>query len=347
MQQQGASVVRTSTLAAASAMQAARLMSTRVVKVPTLGDSVSSGTIEAWEKEVGDYVKVDEAIVQIETDKISVPVQAQEAGVLTEQFVAEGDDIEVGADLYAIDTSAEAPAEDAAAPAAEAAPAAAEESAPAAASEESAPAAAPAAAAPAKAATPPPPQASTPKMGTGAGRTETREKMTRMRQRIAERLKDAQNTAAMLTTFNEVRPGFSFFFFLFVCVRVCACVVSARSGWLDIVHPVLFLSHPLLLPPLFYLSRSCCHGTQVDMSNIMALRKKHQDAFVAKHGVKLGFMSAFVAASVAALEDQPVVNAVIEGNEIVYRNYVDVSVAVASPKVGLLVARGAVRMSGA
>ena len=83
------------------------------------------------------------------------------------------------------------------------------------------------------------------------------------------------------------------------------------------------------------------------MSNIMALRKKHQDAFVAKHGVKLGFMSAFVAASVAALEDQPVVNAVIEGNEIVYRNYVDVSVAVASPKVGLLVARGAVRMSGA
>jgi len=101
--------------------------------------------------------------------------------------------------------------------------------------------------------------------------------MNRMRQRIAQRLKEAQNTNAMLTTFNEI-----------------------------------------------------------DMTNIMDLRKAHQDAFVKLYGIKFGFMSAFVKASAYALQDQPVVNAVIEGNEIVYRDYVDISVAVASPK-GLVV----------
>lgn len=108
-------------------------------------------------------------------------------------------------------------------------------------------------------------------------RTEQRVKMNRMRQRIAQRLKDAQNTNAMLTTFNEV-----------------------------------------------------------DMSHIMAFRKKNLDAFTKKHGIKLGLMSPFVKAAANALMDQPVVNAVIEENEIIYRDYVDISVAVATPK-GLVV----------
>lgn len=115
-----------------------------------------------------------------------------------------------------------------------------------------------------------------PAMAPGS-RTETRVKMNRMRLRIAERLKDAQNTYAMLTTFNEI-----------------------------------------------------------DMTNITELRKKHKDAFLKRHGVKLGFMSAFVKASAYALKDQPVVNAVIDGNEQIFRDYVDISVAVSTPK-GLVV----------
>lgn len=105
-------------------------------------------------------------------------------------------------------------------------------------------------------------------------RSEHRVKMNRMRQKIAQRLKDAQNTNAMLTTFNEL-----------------------------------------------------------DMSALMQLRKENQDAFVKRHGIKLGFMSAFVKASAYALTQQPTVNAVIDGQEIVYRDYVDISVAVATPKV--------------
>ena len=105
-------------------------------------------------------------------------------------------------------------------------------------------------------------------------RSEHRVKMNRMRLKIAQRLKDAQNTNAMLTTFNEL-----------------------------------------------------------DMSNIMQLRKDNQDAFVKKHGIKMGFMSAFVKASAYALTKQPTVNAVIEGQEIIYRDFVDISVAVATPKV--------------
>merc|ERR1719427_938053 len=114
---------------------------------------------------------------------------------------------------------------------------------------------------------------------TTSTRGESRVKMNRMRQRISQRLKDAQNTAAMLTTFNEV-----------------------------------------------------------DMTNIIAFRKKYKDAFQKKHGIKLSFMSAFIKASTFALKDQPVVNAVIDDatNEIVYRDYVDISVAVATPK-GLVV----------
>ena len=111
----------------------------------------------------------------------------------------------------------------------------------------------------------------------GGSRGETRVKMTRLRMRVAERLKSAQNTYAMLTTFNEI-----------------------------------------------------------DMSNLMSMRTQYKDQFVEKHGVKLGFMSAFIKASARALKAEPAVNAIIDGDEIVYRDYVDVSVAVSAPK-GLVV----------
>lgn len=124
-------------------------------------------------------------------------------------------------------------------------------------------------------------------------RTEQRVKMNRMRQRIAQRLKEAQNVNAMLTTFNEIDMRYSYSF---------CCSVEQFSMW--------FLC-----------------------SNIMELRKTHGDAFQKVHKIKLGFMSAFVKAAASALQDQPVVNAVIDSNEIVYRDYVDISVAVATPKV--------------
>jgi len=245
-------------------------------------------------------------VCQIETDKTSIPVKAPFSGVITEFFVEDGATVQAGANLFSI-----TPGGGAAAP-----------SAPAAAAPAPAPtpivvptpvaAPAPAAAAPAMPATPPPrpspptapaatisaasiqpkvaaslptlqavPLARIPppdysKEITGT-RTEQRVKMNRMRLRIAQRLKEAQNTNAMLTTFNEV-----------------------------------------------------------DMSNLMELRKTYGDQFLKAHGIKLGFMSAFVKASAYALTSQPAVNAVIDGNEIVYRDYVDISVAVATPK-GLVV----------
>jgi 2-oxoglutarate dehydrogenase E2 component (dihydrolipoamide succinyltransferase) len=190
-------------------------------------------------------------------------------------LAAEGDTVEVDADFFTLDTegkpnSGAAPVEKAE-PAAEAPKAA--DSAPT--PNQATPAKeAPKAAAPAKKAKSPAGAAPTKIHG---ARSETRVKMTRMRQRIATRLKDAQNTAALLTTFNEV-----------------------------------------------------------DMTNIMALRKKYQDQFIAKHGIKLGFMSAFIKASTQALKEQPVVNAYIEGDEIIYHDFVDVSVAVSTP-TGLVV----------
>jgi 2-oxoglutarate dehydrogenase E2 component (dihydrolipoamide succinyltransferase) len=125
----------------------------------------------------------------------------------------------------------------------------------------------------------PPPQSKGTKAPTSisGSRTETRVPMNRMRQRIAIRLKEAQNTTAMLTTFNEI-----------------------------------------------------------DMSNFINIRKEYQEAFSKKHGVKLGFVSAFVKAATAAINDQPIVNAVIDGTDIVYRDFVDISVAVATP-TGLVV----------
>lgn len=246
-----------------------------------MGDSITEGTIVDIPVAPGDYVQPDEVVVVLETDKVSVDVRATEGGALVEVLGEIDDVVEVGSNLYRLDTDADAPESastpmpekeetmtpSAPAPPVEAAPPAAAEAAPAAA------ASPPAAPAPAAPKPPPPPMAEAPVFL--GQRTERRTKMSRMRQTVATRLKGAQNTAAMLTTFQEC-----------------------------------------------------------DMGNLMEMRKKYQDAFVAKHGIKLGFMSAFVMAATAALQEVPLVNAYIddETKEIVYRDYCDISVAVASPK---------------
>ena len=285
-------------------------MSTEV-KVPTLGESVTEATIGEWLKQPGEAVALDEPIASLETDKVAVEVPSPVAGVMGQQVVAVGDTVNVGAVIATIeagDGKAAAPA--AAAPA----PAKAEAAAPApaaVASEESgdgvttlSPAVRRlvlehgldpskikgsgkdgrltkedvlAAANNAPAAAPAPTAAAAPVPAAASGRQEERVKMTRMRQTIAKRLKAAQDTAAMLTTFNDV-----------------------------------------------------------DMSAVMATRDKYRDSFEKKHGVRLGFMSFFTKAVALAAHDIPAVNARIEGDEIVYHNYLDVSVAVSAPN-GLVV----------
>lgn len=223
-----------------------------------MGESITEGTIATVLKKPGDYVQNDDVIAQIETDKVTIDVKYTEAegGTIKELLIAEEATVTVGQPVVVVAVGEGAPA----APVAEA-PAAAEK--------------------PKKKAAPPPPPPPTPEPAPApaapTGRVERRVKMTRLRQRVADRLKGAQNTYAMLTTFNEV-----------------------------------------------------------DMTGIMALRSEYKDAFFEQHGVKLGFMSAFVKASVDALKRVPAVNAVIEGDEIVYRDYYDVSIAVATPK-GLVV----------
>ncbi|KAL3918802.1 MAG: hypothetical protein SGILL_004065, partial [Bacillariaceae sp.] len=211
---------------------------------------------------------------------VSVDVRAPEGGALVEILGEIDDVVEVGSGLFRIDTDADAP-EEASAPM----PEKEETLTPMSETPAAAPAAAPVAAAAPPVATPAPPKSAPPPRPKAEApvfmgqRTERRTKMSRMRQRVAARLKDAQNTAAMLTTFQEC-----------------------------------------------------------DMGNLMEMRKKYQDVFVAKHGIKLGFMSAFVLAATAALQEIPAVNAYIddETQEIVYRDYSDISVAVASP-TGLVV----------
>lgn len=290
-------------------------MSTEV-KVPTLGESVTEATIGEWLKKPGEAVALDEPIASLETDKVAVEVPSPVAGVMGQQLAAVGDTVNVGATIATVEAGGAAAAPAAAAPApakAEAAAPAPAASAPAPVAEEAgdgvttlspavrrlvlehgldpskikgsgkdgrltkedvlaaannAPAAAPA---PAPAAAAPAPAASTP------GRQEERVKMTRLRQTIAKRLKAAQDTAAMLTTFNDV-----------------------------------------------------------DMSAVMATRDKYRESFEKKHGVRLGFMSFFTKAVALAAHDIPAVNARIEGDEIVYHNYLDVSVAVSAPN-GLVV----------
>ena len=273
------------------------------IKVPELGESVTEATVLKWLKSVGDTVAMDEPLVELETDKVTLEVPATGAGTLSEILVQEGANVEVGAVLAVI-------ANGAAAKAAPAAPAASPEPAPAPAP--AAPALSPAvrkivaetgvdpalitgtgkdgrltkadvlahvkpAAVEAKA---PEPQLDTkgpsPEPAAGA-RGEERVPMTRLRRRIAERLKEAQNTAAILTTFNEV-----------------------------------------------------------DMTNVMAARARYRDRFQARHGVKLGFMSFFAKACMVALNEVPAVNAGIDGDEFVYRHYVDLGIAVGTEQ-GLVV----------
>jgi 2-oxoglutarate dehydrogenase E2 component (dihydrolipoamide succinyltransferase) len=284
------------------------------IRVPTLGESVTEATIGKWFKKAGEAVAVDEPLVELETDKVTIEVPAPAAGVLSEIAAKDGETVAVGAVLGQIKEGAGA------APAAKAAPAPA-----------AAPAAkpaAPAAPAPAKAAdaplapsvrklsaetgvdaatvpgsgkdgrvtkgdmlaaieraaAQPTPvaqsaaaiQARAPTPADDAAREE-RVRMTRLRQTIAKRLKEAQNTAATLTTFNEV-----------------------------------------------------------DMSHVMALRTQYRDLFEKKHGVKLGFMGLFVRACVQALKEIPAVNAEIDGPDLIYKNYYHIGIAVGTER-GLVV----------
>ncbi|XP_060536575.1 dihydrolipoyllysine-residue succinyltransferase component of 2-oxoglutarate dehydrogenase complex, mitochondrial isoform X2 [Cylas formicarius] len=279
----------------------ALVLQSETVTCPPFPESVTEGDVRL-EKKVGDAVAQDEVVMEIETDKTSMPVHSPNHGIIEEILVKDGDTVKAGTPLFKLKVTGEAPKKTEAAPAKEvpkAAPAP-QPSAPI-----PPPAPPPAAPKPAAAAPAPPPKPASPmtsipvaairhaqsleatatvklppsdptKEITGT-RTEQRVKMNRMRLKIAQRLKEAQNVNAMLTTFNEI-----------------------------------------------------------DMTNIIEFRKQHQEAFQKKYGIKLGFMSAFLKASAYALQDQPVVNAVIDGNEIVYRDYVDISVAVATPK-GLVV----------
>lgn len=285
------------------------------VKVPTLGESVTEATIGEWLKQPGEAVAVDEPIASLETDKVAVEVPSPIAGVMGEHKVAVGDTVEVGAVIAIVEegSAAAAPAKPAAAaPAASSDNGTLEDTVPAQAKihdPDAAQTLSPAvrravlehgvdpsqikgtgkdgrltkedvvAAAQAKTASPAP-AAATPTPAAAApvgGRNEERVKMTRMRQTIAKRLKGAQDTAALLTTFNDC-----------------------------------------------------------DMSAVIEAREKYKDVFAKKHDIKLGFMSFFAKAACLALKDIPSVNAQIDGDEIVYFDYVDISVAVSAPN-GLVV----------
>jgi 2-oxoglutarate dehydrogenase E2 component (dihydrolipoamide succinyltransferase) len=282
------------------------------VMVPALGESVSEATVATWFKKPGDAVRQDEMLCELETDKVSVEVPSPATGTLSEILVPAGATVAAGARLGIVAqgaaAAAEAPAPAAPAPAPAPAPARAVEDAPSArklmaetgtAREAVTPTGrdgrvmkedvqrALAAPTPAPAAEPAPaaiPRAPVP--AEDASREE-RVRMTRLRATIARRLKDAQNTAAMLTTYNEV-----------------------------------------------------------DMSAVMELRNSYKDSFEKKHGVKMGFMSFFVRACCQALKEVPEVNAEIDGQDIVYKNYVHMGVAVGTPS-GLVVpvVRDADRMS--
>ncbi|KAJ5726482.1 Dihydrolipoamide succinyltransferase [Penicillium malachiteum] len=244
-----------------------RTYADKVVQVPQMAESITEGTLKQFSKQVGDFVERDEEIATIETDKIDVSVNAPESGIIKEFLVAEEDTVTVGQDLVKMELS------DAPAGGKEAAPEKAAEPA----AEKPKETAAPAAEQPKQKETPKVEAKEPETKPTQGNREERRVKMNRMRLRIAERLKQSQNTAASLTTFNEV-----------------------------------------------------------DMSSLMELRKLYKDDVLKKTGVKLGFMSAFSRACVLAMKDVPAVNASIEGpnggDTIVYRDYVDISVAVATEK---------------
>jgi 2-oxoglutarate dehydrogenase E2 component (dihydrolipoamide succinyltransferase) len=274
------------------------------IKVPTLGESVTEATIATWNKQVGEAVEADEIIAELETDKVTVEVYSPVAGVLTSITANEGDSVGVDALLGVIDETASASTS------ATATKTTTDEVATPAITTTQANAVMPAGRKLAG-----DNNINTDNItGTGKGDRvtkqdvqnainqgvanqghsakstqsefpfttpdaprETRIKMSRLRQSIARRLKDAQNTAAMLTTFNEI-----------------------------------------------------------DMSAVMALRSKYKDDFIDKHDIKLGFMGFFIKVAVAALQDIPAVNAEIDGAEIVYKNFYDISVAVGTD-AGLVV----------
>ncbi len=284
--------------APAAAAPAADAGAATDVMVPTLGESVTEATVSTWFKAVGDTVAQDEMLCELETDKVSVEVPAPAAGVLTEITAPEGSTVDATAKLGVIGGSAGAAAP-AAAPAADAAPAAAGKDIANAPSAEKAMAEAGlnaanvsgsgrdgrimkddvARAVAAAAATPAPAAAAAPRapVPVDDAAREERVKMTRLRQTIAKRLKDSQNTAAMLTTYNEV-----------------------------------------------------------DMTEVMALRKEYKELFEKKHGARLGFMSFFTKACCHALKEVPEVNAEIDGTDIVYKKFVHMGVAAGTP-TGLVV----------
>ena len=284
------------------------------VKIPTMGESISSGILAAWHVKDGDYVEKDQAIYELETDKITSEANAEVAGIISLKVEVD-DEVDIGQVVATIDESAAAPAAGNAAPETATAPAPA-------AAQPAVAAAAPiasgthhplspaarkaaeetgvntgaiagsgkdgrvtksdiltAAAAPAPAATPAPTAPAAPKVAAPVdnGTRETRKKMSPLRRKIAERLVTATQECALLTTFNEV-----------------------------------------------------------DMSSVMKLRKQHQEKFVERHGIKLGFMSFFTKAVTHALQAVPAVNARIEGNEIVTQHFYDIGVAVGTDK-GLMV----------
>jgi len=242
--------------------------------VPPLGDSISNATVASLLKNVGDYVQEKEIVAVFETDKVSVDIRASKSGQIKSMLAKTGDLLNVGQDFFVIDTSVSAPAGGASASAPKAEKP--KESAVAAPKkEESAPSKKEASAPASKPAEP----AAVPVVPKAGSRNETSVPLKPMRLTIAKRLKESQNTAAMLTTFNEV-----------------------------------------------------------DMHNITNLRAKFKDEFESVHGIKLGFMSAFVKASAQALVKSPVINAMfdMEKSCITYRDYVDISVAVSTP-TGLVV----------
>ncbi|RUM09924.1 2-oxoglutarate dehydrogenase complex dihydrolipoyllysine-residue succinyltransferase [Rhizobium chutanense] len=295
------------------------------IRVPTLGESVSEATVGTWFKKVGDAIKADEPILELETDKVTIEVPAPASGTLSEIVAAAGETVGLGALLGQISAGAGAAAPAAAAPAAAAPAATPVQPAPAAVAQPAAVAVAASSSSASVSTMPPAPAAS--KMLAennlsadqidGSGKRgqvlkgdviaavakgisapaaapaapvaargpstvedasrEERVKMTRLRQTIAKRLKDAQNTAAMLTTYNEV-----------------------------------------------------------DMKAVMDLRNKYKDIFEKKHGVKLGFMGFFTKAVTHALKELPAVNAEIDGTDVIYKNYCHVGMAVGTDK-GLVV----------
>jgi len=229
------------------------------VLVPILGESVVEATVSKWIKKQGEFVEMDEPIVELETDKVTLEVPAAISGTLDNLLVSEGDTVEVGA-LLAIINAGEKPIEKSK---------------------------------PAKKITEPEITEHKPLVelenkqdaninqiiskNRNNKNLEERVPMSRLRQAIARRLKEAQNTAAMLTTYNEV-----------------------------------------------------------DMTALMEMRSNYQDSFEKKNGVRLGYMSLFVKAAIDALKEYPAVNAEIEGNEIIYKNYYNIGVAVGTSQ-GLVV----------